>query len=118
VDSEINSEEYGTGGVLIKRTLRSGRTVRSTGHVVVIGDVNPGAEIIAYGDVVVWGKLRGIVHAGANGDESANVCALDLAPTQLRIAGYISIPPSGKRRQPKPEMAHIVNGQIEAVAWL
>lgn len=115
----VDSEEYGTGGVLIKRTLRSGRTVRSQGHVVVIGDVNSGAEIIANGDIVIWGKVRGVVHAGAQGDESAVVCALDLAPTQLRIAGLITIPPqeTNKRRTPQPEIARVINGQIEAVPW-
>jgi septum site-determining protein MinC len=76
---------------LIKRTLRNGRTIHSDGHVIVLGDVNAGAMIIAAGDVIVWGKLRGTVHAGARGDESAVVCALYLAPTQLRIAGYITI---------------------------
>jgi septum site-determining protein MinC len=115
---EIDSEEYGTAGVLIKRTLRSGRTVRSTGHVVIIGDVNSGAEIVAVGDIIVWGKLRGTVHAGAQGDESAVVCALDLAPLQLRIANLITIPPQGKRRNAAPEMACVSNGQIEAVPWL
>lgn len=113
----MDSEEYGTGGVLIKRTLRSGRTVRSGGHVVVIGDVNSGAEIIAVGDIVVWGKVRGVVHAGADGDENAVVCALDLAPTQLRIASLITVPPQDKRRKPSPEMARINNGQIEAIPW-
>ncbi|MFP4322357.1 MAG: septum site-determining protein MinC [Anaerolineales bacterium] len=113
----FDSEEYGTTGVLIKRTLRSGRTVRSRGHVVVIGDVNSGAEIIAVGDIIIWGKLRGTVHAGAQGDESAVVCALDLAPVQLRIAGLITIPPQGKRRNIQPEMAYVAGGQIEATPW-
>ena len=113
-----DSEEYGTAGVLIKRTLRSGRTVRSRGHVVVIGDVNSGAEIVAIGDVIVWGKLRGTVHAGAQGDESAVVCALDLAPTQLRIANLITVPPQGKRKKTRPEMALVAEGQIEAVPWM
>lgn len=116
-DEEVDSEEYGTGGVLIKRTLRSGRTVRSTGHVVVIGDVNSGAEIIAVGDVIIWGKLRGTVHAGAQGDENAVVCALDLAPMQLRIASLITIPPRENRRNPQPEMAQINDGRIEAMPW-
>jgi septum site-determining protein MinC len=116
-DEETNSEEYGTTGVLIKRTLRSGRTIRSRGHVVVLGDVNSGAEIIAVGDIVVWGKLRGVVHAGAQGDESAVVCALDLAPTQLRIANLITVPPRDKHRQVRPEMAAIHQGQIEALPW-
>jgi septum site-determining protein MinC len=111
------SEEEGTTGIMIRRTLRSGRTVRSMGHVVVYGDVNPGAEIIAAGDVIVWGRLRGNVHAGANGDESAVVCALDMIPTQLRIAGYISVSPPDKRHRPKPEIALIRGGQIVVEPW-
>ena len=102
---------------MIRRTVRSGRTVRSQGHVVIFGDVNPGAEIIANGDVIVWGRLRGNVHAGANGDESAFVCALDMIPTQLRIAGYISISPQDKRHKPKPEMALIRDDRIIVEAW-
>jgi len=112
-----NPEEDGTYGVMIRRTVRSGRTVRSQGHVVIFGDVNPGAEIIANGDVIVWGRLRGNVHAGANGDESAFVCALDMIPTQLRIAGFISISPQDKRHKPKPEMALIRDDRIIVEAW-
>lgn len=113
----IDPEERGTDGVLIKRTLRNGRTVHSDGHVVILGDVNAGSMVIAAGDVIVWGRLRGTVHAGATGDELAVVCALYLAPTQLRIAGYITISPEDKRRKPKPEKALVRNGRIEAVAW-
>jgi len=113
----IDSEESGTGGVLVKRTLRSGRTVTSRGHVVVLGDVNPGAEIIAGGDIVVWGRLRGTVHAGAHGDETSVVCALDMIPMQLRIAGHIALSPEDKRRKPRPEMAVIRNNRIEVEAW-
>jgi septum site-determining protein MinC len=115
--SEFNPEEDGTPGVMVRRTLRSGRTVHSTGHVIVFGDVNPGAEIIAAGDVIVWGKLRGNVHAGANGDESAVVCALDMTPNQLRIAGHITVSPPGKRRQPRPETATVRDNQIIVEAW-
>jgi septum site-determining protein MinC len=104
------------GGVLVKRTLRSGAQVRSAGHVTVIGDVNPGAEIVAGGNVVVWGRLRGLVHAGANGDESAMVCAMDLAPTQLRIASHIAIPPA-ERGESGPEIAFIRDGQVVAENW-
>lgn len=111
------SEEEGTMGVMIRRTMRSGRTVRSQGHVVVYGDVNPGAEIIAAGDVIVWGRLRGNVHAGANGDESAVVCALDMMPTQLRIASNISVSPPDKRHRPKPEIALIRGEQIIVEPW-
>jgi len=105
-------------GFLLRRTLRSGQSLRHPGHVVVIGDVNPGAEIIAGGDVVVWGKLRGMVHAGALGDDKAIVCALELAPTQLRIGSYIAISPNETGSQSvQPEIASVVNGQIVAEPW-
>ncbi len=107
----------GTEGVLINRTLRSGHIVKNPGHVIVLGDVNPGAEVIAGGDIVVWGHLRGIAHAGAMGDDSCVVCALNLQPTQLRISTLISVSPPGKRRKPRPERAYIQDGQIKAEAW-
>ena len=106
------------GTVLVRRTLRSGQTVRHRGHVVVIGDVNPGAEIIAGGDVVVWGRLRGTVHAGAGGDDEAVVCALALAPTQLRIGGHIARSPGGAPgRRVVPEVAFVQDDQIVAEPW-
>lgn len=114
---EVDPEEVGSPGVLIDHTLRNGRTIRSPGHVIVYGDVNPGAEIVAGGNVIIWGRLRGKVHAGANGNESAIVCALDLAPTQLRIAGYITVSPEDRRRKPRPEMASVRQGRIVAEAW-
>ena len=113
----VNSEEAGSAALLINHTLRNGRTVRNEGHVIIHGDVNPGAQIIAGGSVFIWGRLRGIVHAGANGDESAVVCALDFVPMQLRIATYITVSPEGKRHKPRPEMASVRNGQILAEPW-
>lgn len=106
-------------GILIDRTLRSGQSVHCVGHVVVLGDVNPGAEVMAGGDVVVWGRLRGIVHAGAFGDAGRCVCALDLSPTQLRIGSHIARPPEEKRRakQVRPERAFVSGGQIVAERW-
>jgi septum site-determining protein MinC len=105
------------GGLILKETLRSGRSVYHEGHVVVIGDVNPGAEIVAGGDVIVWGRLRGLVHAGALGDETAVICALELNPTQLRIANQIAISPDEKRGKVIPEQAAIRYGQIVAEMW-
>jgi len=113
----LNNEERGEAGLVIMKTLRSGVTVRSAGHVTVFGDVNAGAEIIAAGSIIVWGKLRGIVHAGSNGDETAVVAALDLAPTQLRISGFITISPNDKRRKPQPETASVQKGRIVAEVW-
>jgi septum site-determining protein MinC len=103
--------------LLLKETIRSGRKIYAEGAVVIIGDVNPGAEIIAGGDVIVWGRLRGLVHAGALGDETAVICALSLNPTQLRIADQITISPDDKHRTPVPEQAAIRQGQIIAEPW-
>ena len=107
----------GEGALLVHRTLRSGSKISYRGHVTVIGDVNPGAEIIAGGSIVVWGKLRGMVHAGADGDETAVVCALDLMPTQLRIAGRIAIPPK-REDDPQPETTSIKDDQVIAEPWI
>lgn len=112
-----SGDDSGGEVILVQRTLRSGQSIRHPGHVVVIGDVNPGAEIVAGGHVVIWGKLRGTVHAGAMGDEEALVCALDLAPTQLRIAGYITRSPEERQRKPIPEVATVRDGQIVALPW-
>jgi septum site-determining protein MinC len=111
-----NSERQ---GVLVERTLRSGQSIHCAGHIVVLGDVNPGAEVIAGGDVIVWGHLRGTVHAGAMGDPARCVCALDLSPTQLRIGSHIARPPEEKRRRKdsRPERAFVSNDQIIAERW-
>lgn len=110
-------EEWPDAGLVVRRTLRSGQSLRHPGSVTVIGDVNPGAEIIAGGDIVVWGKLRGTVHAGALGSQDAIVCALDLAPTQLRIGSHITRSPDDRRRKPRPETARVRDGQIIAEPW-
>ncbi len=103
--------------VLVRRTLRSGQLVQHAGHVVVIGDVNPGAEVVAGGNIVVWGRLRGTAHAGAKGDDQAVVCALDLSPTQLRIGNYIARSPEDKQEELYPEIASVRDGHIVAEAW-
>lgn len=115
---EWRTEEEFSEGVLVRCTLRSGQIIRHPGHVVIIGDVNAGAEVIAGGDIIIWGRLRGTVHAGAMGDDQAAVCALDLAPTQLRIGKHIARPPEGKpRRKPVPEMAFVQEGIIIVKPW-
>lgn len=100
----------------VKGPLRSGGRVLFEGNVVVMGDVNAGAEIVAGGSVIVWGRLRGVVHAGAQGDGKAVVCALELAPTQLRIAGEIAISPK-KQGKIHPEVACLRDGQLVAEPW-
>ncbi|MEO0565402.1 MAG: septum site-determining protein MinC, partial [Chloroflexota bacterium] len=62
-------------------------------------------------------RLRGVVHAGSEGDETARVCALDMSPTQLRIAGYIVTSPDDNRSQPQPEVAFIRDNSIVVESW-
>ncbi len=104
------------GALFIRRTLRSGMRILHDGDVCILGDVNAGAEIVAGGDIVVWGAVRGMVHAGAGGDTAALVCALLLAPTQLRIADRVSrgSAPSGPAA---PEQARIVAEGIAVELW-
>jgi len=103
--------------LFISKTLRSGKRIEFPGHVVVMGDVNAGAEIIADGNVIVWGRVRGMIHAGAKGNRSATICALDLSATQLRIASEVSamLKP---QKDPKPEVASINSeGRLQAELW-
>ena len=112
----VTSEFDGEEAVLIRRTMRSGQSVHHSGHIIIIGDVNPGAVITAGGNIIVWGRLRGTVHAGCDGDKNTIICALDLSPTQLRIATQIAVSPTGNLN-PKPEVARIRDGQLIAETW-
>ncbi len=108
-----------TDGLLVRKRVRSGQVLRHPGHVVVIGDVNPGAQIIAGGDIVVWGKLQGLAHAGALGDPGAVICALDFLPSMIRIAdaarGVLNTPRRGRAK--RPEMALLEQQEIKIVPW-
>jgi septum site-determining protein MinC len=104
--------------LFLRRTVRSGQEIHHTSNIVILGDVNPGAEIVANGDIIVWGVLRGMVHAGYPNNENAIVCSLLLAPVQLRIAHLLSRPPDGFQVQARPEFARIKNGQIVVEAWV
>lgn len=103
--------------LVVQRTLRSGQVLAHPGHIVVIGDVNPGAEIRAGGSVIVWGRLRGSVHAGlGESGDKAVICALQLVPAQLRIGALMTLwlPTNGATG---PEMALIQDNQIIAEPW-
>ncbi|NDC38945.1 MAG: hypothetical protein EBZ48_12990 [Proteobacteria bacterium] len=98
---------------IIYGTLRSGQKVETEHSLVVVGDVNSGAEIVAGGDVIVLGCLRGIAHAGAY-DESGGgrtIFALNLQPTQLRIGGVITRGSASDGGYAGPELAR-VNGTM------
>ncbi len=74
----------------IHRTLRSGQSLTSDGNIVIIGDVNPGAEVIAKGDITVWGILGGIAHAGSDGNIHSKIRALKLNAIQIRIGNIFA----------------------------
>jgi len=93
-------------------TLRSGDHLQVDGSVLVLGDVNPGARVSAKGDVRVWGRLRGIAHAGQDGDTSARVVALQLRPLQLRIAGAVARGPEDLPPPGFSEEALLLDGSI------
>ena len=98
----------------VRHTLRSGQAERALeGNLVILGDVNPGAEVVAAGDIIVLGTLRGVAHAGALGDTSSIIFALNLLPTQLRIGRFITRPPAGQqRRRQKTEIARVLEDAI------
>ncbi len=100
----------------VNKTLRSGTRIEFASHVVIFGDVNMGAEVIAGGSIIVWGRLRGVVHAGAQGNRDAVVCALDLSPTQLRIADEIAVSPA-QGDNPQPEIVLLKDGRLQAEPW-
>lgn len=104
--------------ITVKKTVRSGQRIAFEGNLVIIGDVNPGAELVATGDIVILGRLRGIAHAGAQGDTAAQIIAFQLQPVQIRIAGVITRAPESESGSDSgsnhhgPEVARIKNGQI------
>lgn len=103
----------------IRKTIRSGQSISSDGNIIVIGDVNPGAEIIAKGDITVWGILGGIAHAGSDGNNYARIRALKLNPVQIRIGEIfarrpdtINLPYIQKSCEYIPEEAFTYKGSI------
>ena len=93
-------------------TLRSGDHIESRGHLLIVGDVNPGGSASADGDVYVWGRLRGRAHAGRRGDSEARIVALQLRPLQLRIAELVARGPEERPQPGLAEQARIVEGAI------
>lgn len=100
---------------IINKTLRNGQRIEYDGDVMIFGDVNPGAYVIASGNIIVMGVLRGVVHAGARGDETTVVIALKLLPQQLRIGNYITRAPDDETPPETPEnseKAYVKDNQI------
>ncbi|MFA7659244.1 MAG: septum site-determining protein MinC [Candidatus Gastranaerophilaceae bacterium] len=103
----------------LQQTLRSGQTMSYDGNIVLVGDAHPGSEIIAKGDITVWGVLGGIAHAGARGNDWAKIRALKVNAIQLRISGFyarrpdsMNIPFIQRSSEFTPEEARVENREI------
>ncbi|MGF2039772.1 MAG: septum site-determining protein MinC [Nostoc sp. CmiVER01] len=110
--TSLNSEQTATAipqedALYLEITVRSGVEIRHPGTVIILGDVNPGGIVIADGDIIIWGRLRGIAHAGAGGNRECLIMALQMEPTQLRIADAVARAPEKPPIQFSPEVAHI-----------
>ena len=93
-------------------TLRSGENLDTEGDLLLLGDVNPGAQVTAGGNVMIWGRLRGNAHAGKSGDNTAKIIALQLRPLQLRISDKIARGPEDKPQEGLAEEALIERDRI------
>jgi septum site-determining protein MinC len=106
------AEDIPTNCHLVKGKLRAGQLIKHPGVVIVVGDINPGAEVQAGGDIIVWGKLQGTAHAGAFGDTTAVICALEMMPTLVRIADV-----TVRNHKGKTEMARVEQQQVVFTTW-
>lgn len=105
--------------LMVRATVRSGQLIEFKGNIVIVGDVNPGAQIKATGCIVVMGTMRGVAHAGSSGNYEAFVAALNLQPAQIRIGDIITRSPDGLgTRTSVPEMAMVRQGMIFVEPYL
>jgi septum site-determining protein MinC len=112
LSQEDPSQPFLAEPLYMKTTIRSGVAIRHPGTVIIQGDINPGGEIIADGDILIWGSLRGIAHAGANGNLECCIMALRMQPTQLRIADSVARAPSVTPEIIEPEVAYMTSEGI------
>jgi septum site-determining protein MinC len=101
-------------GQFYKGILRSGTSLEFETSAVIIGDVNHGARVVSKGNIIVLGSLKGTAFAGACGNTDAFVIALDMRPTQIRIADTIARSPDKpvKDEDKEPKIAFLEDGNI------
>jgi len=116
-DAERGWEFRKSEVLMIAGRVRAGQRVNAKKHLVVLGDVNPGAEISAGGDILVMGSLCGTAMAGLPDNESAIILALDFRPTQIQIAGLVAAGHKSEALK-TAEFAHIDSGGIVVEPFL
>ena len=110
LNSEVknqNPSELMAEPLYLRNTIRSGVEVRHPGTIIICGDLNPGGSAIAAGDLFVWGRLRGVAHAGSSGNRQSRIMALQMEFTQLRIADQVARAPKIRPENFQPETAFI-----------
>ena len=110
--SHLNQPTQETAQVMaeplyLETTLRSGADIQHSGTVVILGDVNAGSAVVAEGDILIWGRLRGVAHAGSKGNARCLIMAMQMEPTQLRIADFVARAPETPPAQFQPEVAYV-----------
>lgn len=108
---EIIYQTAGGNSLLVTKSVRSGQRLSVRGNAVVMGDINPGGEIVATGNIIVMGSCRGILHAGAEGDEESYILVYNMAAQQLRIASYVATVPTDVALSPL-KLAMVQNKSI------
>ena len=116
IEREFSIKEHNTK--FYKGNLRNGMSLDFDGSLVILGDVNPGAQVTATGNILILGALKGLAHAGCRGNSEAFVFALHLIPVQLRIGSIITRFPDGDSKvNRKPEYAYVEDGKIYVSAF-
>ena len=110
-DKKIFSGVYEGKTKFLRKTVRSGQCINYNGNIVIIGDVNSGAEVMATGNVIVLGSIKGNVSAGVNGNTKAIVAAFSLKPETLKISNLVTFSPDSEKPS-YPEVAKIKDGTI------
>ncbi|MNM49727.1 putative septum site-determining protein MinC [compost metagenome] len=117
-DIKIFSGIYEGRTKFIRKTIRGGQRVDYNGNIVIVGDINSGSEVYAWGNIIVLGRIRGQVHAGINGNTKAIIAAFSLEPELLQIGDIITVSPEGDDKPRYPEVAKIKDGVIMVEPYL
>ncbi|MEA5002361.1 MAG: septum site-determining protein MinC [Christensenella sp.] len=108
----VSNSYFDAQSIFINNTIRSGQRIECEGDIVVIGGVNPGAEVIAGGSIAVFGRLSGLAHAGCSGRTDVCVAALNMCPKQLRLSGRVVTFPNEREDVEDAEIAELKDGKV------
>jgi septum site-determining protein MinC len=117
-DNKVFNGIYEGKTKFIRKTIRSGQLINYPGNIVIIGDINSGAEVVAKGNIVVLGSIKGQVKAGIGGNDKSIIAAFSLQPEVLQINEILTIAPEDGIKPSYPEVAKIKDGAIVVEPYL